>query len=197
MNRSIPLMLVKIALTIPVAYALAYPLLNPSKGGGILKEVELLGLFGSVVLVAAFLAMIFLYCLDLHRLLTLVRTSARTASPRSVWLMFLVPYNFIEDFFIVANVANSLRREARHNTALHQFNTFGMVSGLGWCSAQIASLLPNEIGSIAGLLGLPLWIVHWRFIRRVNVVLTDTARTDIQAEAPYRSGLSNPSERRR
>ena len=121
MNRNIALILVKIVLTLPVTYALAYPLLNPSVAGGVVKEIKMLGLLGSVVLASAFLAVVFLYCRDLHRSLSLVHPSARVASPRSVWLMFLVPYNFVEDFFIIANVANSLRRESRHTIALHPF----------------------------------------------------------------------------
>ena len=184
MNRNIALILVKIVLTLPVTYALAYPFLNPSVAGGVFKEVEMLGLLGSVVLAAAFLAIVFLYCRDLYRSLSLVRPSAREASPRSVWLMFLIPYNFVEDFFIIANVASSLRREAQHNVALHPFKRFGMVSGLGWCTAQIVSLLPNAIGSIAGVLALLLWIIHWRFIRRVNAVLTEAARA-IQANHSF------------
>lgn len=139
MNRNIALILVKIVLTLPVTYALAYPFLNPSVAGGVFKEVEMLGLLGSVVLAAAFLAIVFLYCRDLYRSLSLVRPSARAAPPRSVWLMFLIPYNFVEDFFIIANVASSLRREAQHNIALHPFKRFGMVSGLGWCAAQIVA----------------------------------------------------------
>jgi hypothetical protein len=182
MNRSIALVLVKIALTIPVTYALAYPLLNPSVAGGVFREMEMLGLLGSVFFAATFLALVFLYCRDLHRSLSLVRPSARKASPRSVWLMFLIPYNFVEDFFIVSSVATSLRREAQHNSALHPFKRFGMVSGLGWCAAQIVSLLPNEIGSFAGVLALPFWIIHWRFIRRVNVALAEAARANMQAE---------------
>lgn len=175
MNRKVTLIFVKIALTIPVAYALAYPFLNPSVGGGVFKEVETLGLLGSVMLAAAFFAMVFLYCRDLCRSLSLVRPSARKAAPRSVWLMFLIPYNFVEDFFIIANVANSLRQEAQHNTALHSFKSFGMVSGLAWCAAQIISLLPNEIGSVAGVMALPPWIIHWRLIRRANAALAKAA----------------------
>ena len=85
--------------------------------------------------------------------------------------MFLIPYNFVEDFFIISNVASSLRREAQHNIALNSFKSFGTLSGLGWCAAQIVSLLPHEIGSVAGVLTFFLWVIHWRFIRRVNAVL--------------------------
>lgn len=184
MNRNIALILVKIVLTLPVTYALAYPFLNPSVAGGVFKEVETLGLLGSVVLAAAFLAVVFLYCRDLYRSISLVRPSAQVAPPRSVWFMFLIPYNFVEDFFIIANVARSLRREAQHNSALHSCKHFGMVSGLGWCAAQIISLLPNAIGSIAGGLALVLWIIHWRFIRRVNAVLTEAAHA-MQTDPSY------------
>lgn len=178
MNRIIKrraLIAVKIALTIPVAYALAYPLLHPPAVGGVFKELEAFGLIGSLLIAALFLVGVFMYCRDLSKALSLSRPSARTASPRSVWLMFLIPYNFVEDFFIVANVANSLRQEARHNTALQPFKGFGMVSGLGWCTAQIVSLLPNEIGSVAGMVALILWVFHWRFVRRVNAVMLEAA----------------------
>jgi len=175
MTRHLALLFIKIGLTIPVTYALAYPFINPSAVGGVFKEVEALGFLASAALIAVFLVIVFMYCRDLHRSLSLVRPSARTASPRSVWLMFLIPYNFVEDFFIISNVASSLRREAQHNTALNSFKSFGTVSGLGWCAAQIVSLLPHEIGSVAGVLALPLWVIHWRFIRRVNAVLAEAA----------------------
>ena len=176
MSRNAFLILIKIALTVPVTYALAYPFLNATASGGVFKEVELLGAFWGAVLVIAFLTLIFLYCRDLFRSLCLVRPSARTASPQSVWLMFLLPYNFVEDFFIIANVANSLRREAQHNPALHPFKRFGMVSGMGWCTLQILSLLPNGVGSISGVLALPLWISHWRGIRQRNQALREASR---------------------
>ena len=175
MTRHLVLLFIKIGLTVPVTYALAYPLMNPSSVGGVFKEVEALGFFASVTLIVVFLAIIFMYCRDLQRSLSLVSPSARTAFPRSVWLMFLIPYNFVEDFFIIYNVAISLRREAQHNTALHSFKSFGAVSGLGWCAAQIVSLLPHEIGSVAGVLALPFWVIHWRLIRRVNAALAEAA----------------------
>lgn len=163
--------LLKLVLTVPVAYALAYPFLYPGTGGGVFRDVERLGLVGSLVLAGIFLTLIFFYCRDLERSLSLVRPSARTASPRRVWLMFLIPYNFVEDFFIVANVANSLRQEAQHNPALLGFRGFGRWWGWGWCSAQIASLLPTEVGSVAGIVALPLWMVHWQLVRRVTAEL--------------------------
>lgn len=170
------LLILKIVLTLPVAYAFVYPLLNPAAGAGVFRDLALAGPVGATSIAVAFLLAVFLYCRDLVRTLTLVQPDARTASPRSVWLMLLLPYNFVEDFFIVANVANSLRREAQQNKALQSFASFGLLSGWGWCTLQIVSLLPNEIGSIAGFLALPFWLVHWRLIRKVNAVLTTQQR---------------------
>jgi len=149
----------KIALTIPVAYALAYPFLNPTVDAGMFRELKMVGPIAGIAITAAFLVAVFLYCRDLQRTLVLVRPDSRTASPRSVWLMFLLPYNFVEDFFIIANVAKSLRREAQHNQALQSFKGFGSVSGFGWCSAQIVSLIPHEVGSLAGVLALLAWVI--------------------------------------
>jgi hypothetical protein len=41
---------------------------------------------------------------------------------------------------------------------------------------QIVSLIPHEIGSLAGFLALPFWVVHWRLIRKVNRALTTQQR---------------------
>lgn len=176
MDRNIALIFLKIALTLPVTYVLVFPLLNPTLHGGVLREVEMLGVGGAMALVLVFLTGVFFYCRDLQRTLVLVRPQARAASPRSVWLMFLIPYNFIEDFFIIINVAKSLREEARHNIALRSLKSFGEVSGLGWCAAQIVSLLPSQVGSIGALVALILWSIHWRFIRRVNTILAGSTR---------------------
>jgi hypothetical protein len=89
--------------------------------------------------------------------------------------MFLLPYNFIEDFFIVANVSGSLKAEAAASPALPRFRSFGMISGIGWCAAQIISLVPNQLGSIAGIVAIVLWAWHWAFIRRANAALEAVA----------------------
>lgn len=165
------LILLKVILSIPVGIGLAYPFLRPDVPGGILAELKIFGPVGSVVAIAAFLLLVFFYALDLIRSLKLVSQASRKAKPNSVWFMFLLPYNFIEDFFIVSNVAKSLKAEAAVNPALATFKSFGMISGLGWCAAQVISLIPNQIGSGAGLVAIGFWIWHWVFIRRVNSAL--------------------------
>lgn len=179
----------KLILTVPVAYALVYSLLNPAADAGVFRELNAIGPTGGVVVTLVFLAAVFLYCRDLQRSLTLVKPESRAASPRSVWLMFVLPYNFIEDFFIVVHVAQSLRREARRNEALRPFRSFGLVSGLGWCTAQIVSLIPHELGAAAGLFALPLWGVHWRLIRMTNAAL---AKAACDAQSPLDVATRSP-----
>jgi hypothetical protein len=169
------LLALKILLTVPVAVLLAYPFFDPSSGAGVLGELSLLGPGPALLVAGAFLALVFVYCRDLSTVLSLVRPEARTAAPASVWWMFLIPYNFVEDFFIVANVARSLRREAVHHEALRARGSDGMITGLGWCAAQIVSLAPSEVGAVAGLVALPLWALHWREIRRAIALLRGPA----------------------
>lgn len=124
------------------------------------------------VFALVFLALILCYALDLIKCLKLVSPAARAATPQSVWLMFLLPYNFIEDFFIVANIAKSLKAEAAVNPALATLQSYAMLPGLGWCTAQVISLVPNVLGSVAGLVAIGCWICHWLFIRRANKLLS-------------------------
>lgn len=172
MSRVSILLALKLCLTIPVALGLGLPFISPTASGGVLRELAAVGIVGSLAIGLLFLPLVYLYCRDLHTTLSLIHPRARAASPRSVWLMFLVPYNFIEDFFIVLNVTRSLQRESSQNAVFGQFRNFGALSGIGWCLAQIVSLLPNDIGLIAGLAATPLWILHWRRIRQANALLS-------------------------
>lgn len=169
--HKISLVILKVVLTIPVVYALAYPFLYPDANAGVFREVQMLGVTGSVMLGLLFLSAIVLYCRDLQKTLSLLPEQSRVASPRSVWWMFFMPFNFVEDFFIVANVARSLRNEAQINPVLAGLKNFGLWSGIGWSTAQIISLIPHDLGSLGSVFALLFWVVHWRFIRQVNVRL--------------------------
>lgn len=162
----------KLLLTLPVAALLTQPLWAPHWGAGILGEVHALGPAGSVVAVAAFFALVAGYCRHLQRLLAAIPPPARTAAPRSVWWMFAIPYNFVEDFFIVAAIAASLRNDGRIEPARQQR---WRRLGLGWCGLQIVSLLPGAIGVAAGAAALLAWAAHWALSVRLLRVLDDTA----------------------
>lgn len=148
------------------------PYINSSDKSGSLELVISLGVWGTTLLIAGFFLAISFYCKALQSCLTMISPQNRKAAPKSVWLMFILPYNFIEDFFIMINISNSLEEEAKYNTNLTGIKDFGLITGISWCIAQILSFIPNIAGEIAGALGLVLWIIHWRFIIKINKLLS-------------------------
>lgn len=162
---------VKMVLTALVVAAFSLPLLYPSLGSGLLEELETFGYAGAAAVFATFLVFVFFYCKDLQKTLELISPGNRASKPNSVWLMFLIPYNFVEDFFIINNVSKSVKDESKTNPALGHLRYFGYYSGIGWCAAQIVSLAPGYIGKSASLVAIVLWIVHWHFIRSIRNAL--------------------------
>lgn len=162
------LFIFKLAMTLLVVIAFALPIFYPSLGSGFLEEIEILGIWGALFVFSVFLVFVFFYCKDLQKTLELITPKHRAAPPKSVWFMFLIPYNFIEDFFIVNNVAKSIENEAENNAALKDLKFFGLYSGIGWCTAQLVSMAPGYLGKTASLVALILWAIHWKFIRSTN-----------------------------
>jgi hypothetical protein len=160
--------IVKIILSIAVAICAVYPYVFPSQKSGSIETVAELGLMGSIVLGVLFFAAIAFYCRDLEKCLSRIQPQNRTASPKSVWYMFLIPYNIIEDFFIIITISSSIQNERKVNSNLYSIKDDGLVIGIGWCTAQVLSLIPSVGGQISGLIALVLWVIHWGFIRRVN-----------------------------
>jgi len=176
------LLLFKLFLTALVCIALALPLFNPTMRSGFLTEMQALGFEYSVVAVLVFLLLVFFYCKDLQRCLELVEEGNREAAPKSVWLMFLIPYNFIEDFFIIHNISLSIKNEAKSELTIPDGGSYGVRSGIGWCAFQLLSLVPGVVGQISGVIALILWIVHWRFVRQINASLrTFSSKTSSEA----------------
>jgi hypothetical protein len=139
---------VKVAGTAGVVALLLFP------GRGILDEVA-----GQPFVVAGFFGLVALYCAALQRTLTLTGG----ARPASVWWMFAVPYNFVEDFFIVRTVAAALAADGRA-AAPGRWSAVGYA----WCTLQILSLLPGMPGYAAGAAALPVWAAHWIMTARIN-----------------------------
>lgn len=146
---------------------LAQPLWAPSWGAGILGEVFAVGMPGALVVIAVFFGLIALYCLALQRTLTLLRAP----NPRSVWLMFAIPFNFVEDFYIVRNVSTALADRMPSG-----FVRLWTVIGFGWCGFQILSLFPGPLGLIGGAVAIPMWIAHWLMTAHANRRLVEETR---------------------
>ena len=153
-----------VLLTLPVAALLAQPLWAPQLGAGILGEVAALGSVGAPIAIAAFFGLVALYVLSLRRLLRAVPPPSRARTPASLWLMFAIPFNFVEDFEIVAGIARSLRAEGRIAAArVRRWHRLG----IAWCALQLVSLLPGPVGVSGGALALIAWAVHWVLTERL------------------------------
>lgn len=163
--------IIKLFLSLIILLCAILPYLTASDKSGALETISSIDVAGIIILIISFFLAIAYYCKALQECLTLIAPHNRKASPKSVWYMFLMPFNFIEDFFIMISISNSLEEEAKHNSKLENIKDFGMVTGIGWSIAQILSFIPNMAGQIAGGLGLVLWIMHWRFIIKINKLL--------------------------
>lgn len=190
------ILIVKLVLTLLVAAAFSVSFFYPSLNSGFLEELEILGMGGAIGVLSAFLLFVYFYCKDLQKTLELISPHNRVSTPRSVWLMFLIPYNFIEDFFIIINISKSIKLESKSNILLSQLKYFGLYSGIGWCTAQIISLAPGYTGKTAGLVAIILWVIHWHFIRNVISSLKAAKKSNQQAEgsSPLHSTLSRSSK---
>lgn len=150
-----------------VAWAVL-PYIDNSSNESVLGEVFKVGVLPSILIIGAFFIMVAFYCRTLQKCLTLIKPENRKAVPKSVWYMFAIPFNFVEDFFIVIHIASSIEEEKKSNIKLKDISDFGMVSGIGWSISQVLSFIPNIVGQMAGLLGMILVIYHWTQIARIN-----------------------------
>ncbi len=165
--------LIKLVLTLLLVCWAAMPYVNDTNSDNALDALLRFGIAWSVVIFSFFFGMVALYCRTLQKCLELIKPENRRASPTSVWYMFLIPFNFIEDFCIVINLSHSIEKEARSNPKLAQLNDFGMVTGIGWSLAQVLSFIPTYLGQVAGIVGFMLVLVHWALIVKVNRLLTN------------------------
>jgi hypothetical protein len=164
--------IIRLVLTALLVTWAVFPYIDNSSNESVLGEIFKVGIAPSIIIIAAFFIMVAFYCLTLQKCLTLIKPINRKAKPKSVWYMFAIPFNFVEDFFIVINIANSIEEERKHNIKLKDISDFGMVSGIGWSIAQVLSFIPNIVGQIAGLLGMILVIYHWVQIAKINKQLS-------------------------
>ena len=164
--------IIRFVLTALLVWWAALPYFENTDSGNALEALFGFGVMWSVVIFILFFGMVAFYCKTLQKCLELVKPENRKAAPHSVWYMFFIPFNFVEDFFIMINISNSIEQEAKTNPKLSGIKDFGMITGIGWGIAQIISFVPNYIGQVAGALGLVLVIVHWLFIIRINRLLT-------------------------
>ncbi|MCA6364161.1 MAG: hypothetical protein IM638_14080 [Bacteroidetes bacterium] len=165
--------LIRLALTALLMAWAVWPYFESTTSQSALGGVLAIDIGWTVFIVTAFFGMVACYCLTLQKCLSRIKPENRKAGPASVWYMFALPFNFVEDFFIVIHLAHSLEEEKKSNAALRNVNDFGLVSGIGWCVAQLLSFIPNVVGQVAGLAGMVLVVYHWMSIVKINKLLRE------------------------
>lgn len=150
---------IRIIGTVAVTALLTSPLWAPAWGAGLLGEILLVPFPGNLVVVGGFLALVAAYCLTLQRTLRL----AGAPRPASVWWMFAIPANFVEDFYIVQRVGVAIAGAVPPGVL-----TGWRWLGFGWCAFQIVSLVPGVIGLLGGTVAIVLWLTHWMLTLVVN-----------------------------
>ena len=163
--------LIRLILTALIVSWAVFPFIENPQNESVLGEIASVGLLSFIIIIAVFFMLIALYCRTLYTCLKLITPQNRKASPTSVWYMFLMPFNFIEDFFIVINLSHSIEAERKTNLKLQTVKDHGLVSGMGWCIAQIMAFIPNVIGQVSGTVSVILVIYHWVQIARINRLL--------------------------
>lgn len=166
-------LIIRISLTALLIAWVAYPYVKNTADDSVLAELIKIGIMPAILIMGGFFVMVAFYCRTLQKCLTLLQPENRKATPKSVWYMFAIPFNFVEDFFIVINLAGSLDAEKKANSKLKSVSDVGIVSGIGWSIAQILSFIPNIVGQIAGLIGMILVIYHWTQIAKINKLLSN------------------------
>ena len=153
MTRTVLLHLaIRVLGTALVVVLLSAPLWVPGWGPGLIGEIGLVPFPGNLAIIAGFLLLVALYCLTLQRLVR----RAGAGSGASVWWMFAIPANFVEDFYIVQRVGAAIApRIGRAELGWWRW------LGFGWCILQLVSLLPGELGRVGGALAILLWLAQW------------------------------------
>jgi len=163
--------IIRLALTTILVVWAILPYIDNSSNESVLGEIFKVGILPSVLIIFSFFVMVAFYCRTLQKCLTLIKPENRKAKPKSVWYMFAIPFNFVEDFFIVINIANSIEEEKKSNSNLNGISDFGMISGIGWSISQVLSFIPSMVGQVAGLVGMILVIYHWTLVVKINKLL--------------------------
>ena len=93
--------IIRFTLTVLLVWWAASPYFDNKNSNNALDALLEFGIICSIVIFVFFFGMVAFYCLALQKCLTLIKPENRKATPISVWYMFLIPFNFVKDFFIV------------------------------------------------------------------------------------------------
>jgi hypothetical protein len=107
------------------------------------------------------------YLLTLQKALTKCAPASRTMKPGKVWLVLIPLFGHVWQFFVVTNIAKSLRNEFARLGAPCLEQTPGQNVGLTACvCALCATFIPRSfpfllLRDLAAVVGFFSWIAYW------------------------------------
>lgn len=111
-----------------------------------------------VLIISIIIARIF-YILTLRKALLQCSIENRAMSPGLVWLLLIPIFNFIWNFIVVINIANSLHAEFKKR-GITTDPYPGKNIGLAYSIMEALAIIP-VLGLITEIPGIICWIVYW------------------------------------
>ena len=109
---------------------------------------------------------IFFFLLTLQKALKRCDKESRTASPGSVWLMFVPLFGLVWQFIIVLRISESLHNEFTKRK-INEDPEPGKLVGWVMCILNVISVIP-VIGVLGGVGSLVCWINYWIHISQYS-----------------------------
>jgi hypothetical protein len=108
------------------------------------------------------------YCLTMQKSLTLAGPEHRAMEPGLVWLLFIPFFNLVWQFFVVKNVAQSVRSWGQAHGK--EVGDGGWSIGLTACILSVCSFIPF-LGFLCGIGGLVCLILWWVKVAGFNTLM--------------------------
>jgi len=100
------------------------------------------------------------YLITLQTTLNEVKPENRKMDPGLVWLALIPVFKIIWQFFIVINIADSLKAEFAQRNINAGEDRPGYGIGLAFCILNCCSIIPF-LGFLTAVAGFICWIVYW------------------------------------
>ncbi|MFN8240156.1 MAG: hypothetical protein U0X39_05310 [Bacteroidales bacterium] len=126
-----------------------------------------MGFFGIYELLMGLLVLFFillipkiLFLLTMQNTLREVKPENRRMDPGLVWLSLIPLFGVVWQFFIVINVADSLKAEFNQRNINAGEDRPGFGIGLAYCILNCCGIVPF-LGILAAIAGFICWIIYW------------------------------------
>ena len=135
-----------------------------------------------LVLILGFaLPALILYVVALQDLLKKCAPESRTTPPGIVWLLLIPAFGLAWQFFVVVNIAKTLRYEFARRGIPSNESSPGQTVGLLLSVCNLCIFIPL-VGGLASLVCVVLWIDYWIKIANYSRILDEN-----QIETPTSS----------